>query len=69
MLPGIAGNQIIYNSDDSVGGVITGDMGIDREGNMTDAFEAGIKIKAKQTIFTEGARGSLTEQVKEKFNL
>jgi electron-transferring-flavoprotein dehydrogenase len=36
---------------------------------MKDGYEPGIDILAKQTIFTEGARGSLTERLKEKYAL
>jgi len=36
---------------------------------MKDTFEPGIDILAKQTIFTEGCRGSLTERLKKKFRL
>lgn len=52
-----------------MGGVITGDAGIAKDGNNKDSFEPGIIIKAKQTIFTEGARGSLTERLKSHYNL
>lgn len=69
ILPGIAGDKIIYNEDGSVGGVITGDMGIDKSGEMKDTFEPGLEIRARQTVFTEGCRGSLTERLKDKFDL
>ena len=44
-------------------------MGIDKSGEMKDSFEPGIDIMAKQTVFTEGCRGSLTERLKRKFEL
>jgi electron-transferring-flavoprotein dehydrogenase len=69
ILPGIAGDNIIYNGDGSVGGVITGDFGIAKDGSQKSTFQAGIEIKARQTIFTEGCRGSLTQRIKQKFNL
>jgi electron-transferring-flavoprotein dehydrogenase len=64
VLPGIAGDKIHYNSDGSVGGILTGDFGIAKDGTLKDNFSAGIQINAKQTIFAEGCRGSLTERVK-----
>jgi len=67
ILPGIAGDQIIFNDDGSVGGIITGDFGIAKDGSLKDSFSPGIEIRAKQTIFTEGARGSLTERLKAHF--
>jgi electron-transferring-flavoprotein dehydrogenase len=69
ILPGIAGDQIIFNKDGSVGGVITGDFGIGKDGSQKSTFSPGIEIKAKQTIFSEGCRGSLTQRVKQNFNL
>jgi electron-transferring-flavoprotein dehydrogenase len=47
VLPGIAGDQIIYNQNGSVGGVITGDFGIAKDGTLKDNFQSGIEIRAK----------------------
>jgi len=44
-------------------------MGIGKDGEMKDSFEPGIDIMAKQTIFSEGCRGSLTERLKQKYQL
>ena len=44
-------------------------MGIGKDGEMRDSFEPGIDILAKQTVFSEGCRGSLTEGLKEQFAL
>jgi len=52
-----------------VGGVITGDLGIAKDGSQKANYSPGIEIKAKQTILTEGCRGSLTERIKKNFNL
>ena len=54
----------MYKEDGSVGGIITGDSGIAKDGSQKDSFTPGIMINSKQTIFTEGARGSLTERLK-----
>ena len=59
----------MFNEDGSVGGIITGDFGIAKDGSKKDSYQPGIQIKAKQTIFTEGARGSLTESLKKHFAL
>jgi len=70
VLPGISGDEILFDkSGDAVVGVRTGDMGIDKNGEMKDSYEPGIDILAKQTIFTEGCRGSLSERLKEKYDL
>ena len=67
ILPAIAGDQIAYNKDGSVGGVITGDFGIAKDGQHKSNYQPGIQIRAKQTIFTEGCRGSLTERIKKNY--
>lgn len=69
ILPGIAGDDIIYNKDGSVGGVATGDFGIAKDGSQKSTYQPGINIRAKQTIFTEGCRGSLSQRLKQNFNL
>jgi electron-transferring-flavoprotein dehydrogenase len=66
---GFSGSEIIYDENNKVCGVITGDFGIGRNGEQKDSFQAGIEIRAKQTMFAEGARGSLTKKLEQKFNL
>ena len=67
--PGFAACEVLYNSDDQVIGVATGDMGIDKSGAKTANFEAGMEIHAKQTIFAEGCHGSLTKTLINKYDL
>lgn len=52
---------MLYNSDGKVVGVATGDMGINKEGAPKATFARGIELRAKQTLFGEGCRGSLSE--------
>ncbi|MBE5529717.1 electron transfer flavoprotein-ubiquinone oxidoreductase [Laribacter hongkongensis] len=67
--PGFAAAEVLYNEDGSVKGVATGDMGLDREGRQTDSWQPGMELWAKQTLFAEGCRGSLTKLLMERFNL
>ena len=67
--PGFAAAEILYHEDGSVRGVATGDMGIDKHGNRTDAFQPGLELHAKHTVFAEGCHGSLTKQLIKKFDL
>jgi len=67
--PGFAAAEILYNDDGAVMGVATGDMGIAKDGTKTDAFEPGMELHAKQTIFAEGCHGSLTKQLIGQFDL
>ena len=66
--PGFPASEIIYQGDRVVG-VITGDFGISRNGEKKDSFMQGMEIRAKYTVFAEGARGHLTKKVIEKFQL
>jgi electron-transferring-flavoprotein dehydrogenase len=68
IFPSFAATEIIYEND-KVCGVITGDKGVDRHGQPTPRFQAGMELYAKQTFFAEGCRGSLTKKLIEKFNL
>lgn len=66
---GFAGSAMRYDKNNRVTGVITGDFGIDKDGQPTSRFQAGVELIAKQTLLAEGCRGSLTKTVIEKFNL
>ncbi len=67
--PGFAGAEVLYNDDGSVRGVATGDMGVGRDGQPTDAYQPGMELQAKYTLFAEGCRGHLGKQLEEKFRL
>ena len=69
IFPGFPASEVLYHEDGSVKGVLTGDMGIDKEGNKKDNFEPGIQLKGKVTVFAEGCRGHLGKKLIEKFNL
>ena len=59
IFPGFAASEILYNEDGSIKGVATGDMGIGSDGEKKDAYEPGMELHAKYTIFSEGCRGHL----------
>jgi electron-transferring-flavoprotein dehydrogenase len=59
--PGFAAAEVLYDDKGRVRGVATGDMGIGKDGAKTDAFQPGIELHARQTVFAEGCRGSLTK--------
>jgi electron-transferring-flavoprotein dehydrogenase len=67
--PGFAAAEVLYHEDGSVKGVATGDMGIGKDGQPTDAYQPGIELHAKQTVFAEGCRGSLTKTLFQRFDL
>lgn len=67
--PGFAAVDVLYNADGAVAGIATGDMGIGKDGKPTDNFTRGMELRAKYTLFAEGARGSLTKTLLKRFNL
>ncbi|MWL91937.1 MULTISPECIES: electron transfer flavoprotein-ubiquinone oxidoreductase [Cupriavidus] len=69
IFPGFPAAEVLYNEDGSVKGVATGNMGLSKEGEVTDNFQLGMELHAKYTIFAEGARGHLGKQVIAKFKL
>ncbi|MEW9799562.1 electron transfer flavoprotein-ubiquinone oxidoreductase [Alteromonas sp. CYL-A6] len=69
VFPGFAAAEVLYNDDGSVGGVITGDMGVSATGEEKDGFMPGMELRAKYTIFAEGCRGHLGKTLIEKFEL
>jgi len=69
IFPGFPAQSVIYNDDGSVGGIITGDMGLDAEGNEKDGFMPGMELRAKYTVFAEGCRGHLGKELISKFAL
>ena len=69
IFPGFPAAEILYNDDASVKGVATGNMGVNRHGQPTDAFQLGMELHAKYTLFAEGSRGHLGKQLMAKYDL
>ena len=69
IFPGFASQQLIFNDNGSVKGVITGDMGVSRSGEKKDGFMPGIELHAKYTLFAEGCRGHLGKELISHFEL
>jgi len=67
--PGFAAAEVLYHNDGSVRGVATGDMGIGKDGQPSANYQPGMELLAKQTLFAEGCRGSLTRSLFERFKL
>jgi electron-transferring-flavoprotein dehydrogenase len=67
--PGFAAAEVLYDESGAVAGVATGDQGIGKDGQPTGNHTEGVELRARQTIFAEGCRGSLTKQLFAKFDL
>jgi len=66
--PGFAAVEVLFEAG-AVAGVATGDMGIAKDGHHKDSFTRGMELRAKYTLFAEGARGSLSKMLIERFAL
>ncbi len=67
--PGFAAAEVLYNERGAVIGVATGDVGIARDGSRKPEFQPGMELHARYTLFAEGARGSLSQELMKHFNL
>jgi electron-transferring-flavoprotein dehydrogenase len=67
--PGISVTDAMIGPNGEVEGVITGDMGVARDGTHKDSYTPGIALTGKYTLLAEGARGSLTKQLIRRFSL
>ena len=67
--PGFAAAEVLFDGAGSVAGVATGDMGVAKDGHHKDSFTRGMELRAKYTLFAEGARGSLSKILEQRFAL
>ena len=68
VFPGFAAKEVLYKND-CVIGVATGDLGIDKKGEKTAAFQPGMELHGKYTFFAEGCRGQLARELEKKYRL
>ncbi|WP_224701506.1 electron transfer flavoprotein-ubiquinone oxidoreductase [Devosia aquimaris] len=69
IFPMTAAVDVLGGQGAPVRGVITGDLGRDKDGNTKDSFAEGIALEAKYTLIAEGARGSLAKKIIADFDL
>ncbi|MBT8099171.1 MAG: NAD(P)/FAD-dependent oxidoreductase, partial [Gammaproteobacteria bacterium] len=69
VFPGFAASEVLYDSGGRVTGVATSDMGIGKDGEKKGSYQAGYELLGRYTIFAEGCRGNLGEQLVERFDL
>jgi electron-transferring-flavoprotein dehydrogenase len=68
VLPGFAAADVLYDGD-RVAGVVTGDLGLARDGSRKPSYQAGYELRAKYTVFAEGCRGHLGRRLEARFVL
>jgi electron-transferring-flavoprotein dehydrogenase len=69
VFPGFAASEILYDDQGRVTGVATSDLGIGKDGQHKPGYQAGYELLGKYTIFAEGVRGNLGEQLMDRFGL
>nr|WP_299879486.1 electron transfer flavoprotein-ubiquinone oxidoreductase [uncultured Cocleimonas sp.] len=66
---GFAAAEVLYDENNKVVGVATGETGMDKEGNKTPSYDPGMELRAKLTIVAEGCRGSLSRVLIDHYDL
>ena len=64
--PGFAAAEILYDDNGAVRGVATGDMGVAKDGSHKGEYQPGMELHAKYTLFAEGCRGSLSQELMQR---
>ena len=68
IFPGFAAQEVIIE-DNVVRGILIGDMGVGADGTPKDGYMPGMELRAKYTLFAEGARGHLGKRLINDFSL
>ena len=67
--PMMAASKLVRRDDNSVAGVIVGEVGIGKDGEKKDSYEPGMELCGKYVLFAEGVRGSCSKQIIAEFGL
>ncbi len=68
--PGFAAQEALIDENGVVRGIVTGDLGVDREGHPKEGYYTpGMELRAKYTLFAEGCRGHIGKQLIKKYDL
>ena len=69
MFPGFAAADVVYDGEGRVRGIVTSDMGVDRNGEQKPGFQPGYELLGKYTVFAEGCHGNLGKKLVQEFDL
>ena len=69
IFPGFAAVDVLRDDSGRVTGVVTGDLGVARDGSQKGGYQPGIELRGKYTLIGEGARGSLAKKLIADFGL
>ncbi|MDY7117820.1 electron transfer flavoprotein-ubiquinone oxidoreductase [Halomonas sp. SSL-5] len=68
IFPGFAAQEAIVE-EGVVKGILIGDMGVGADGQPKDGHMPGMELRAKYTLFAEGARGHIGKRLIEEYRL
>jgi electron-transferring-flavoprotein dehydrogenase len=66
--PGMAASQPVFEGEMLVG-VVAGEFGLGKDGKPGPSYEPGVILKGKYVFIAEGVRGSLSKQLRKKYDL
>ncbi|WP_087720887.1 electron transfer flavoprotein-ubiquinone oxidoreductase [Salinicola salarius] len=69
IFPGFAAQEALIDDNGIVRGIVTGDMGVAADGSEKSGYMPGMELRAKYTLFAEGARGHIGKRLIEHFDL
>jgi len=69
ILAGFSAAQLLQDESGRITGVLTGDMGVDRNGEPGSNYSPGYALHARYTVLAEGCRGHLGKEVVKRFGL
>ena len=67
--PGFPASEVLYGDTGEVLGIVTGELGVAKDGHHKDNYTPGMELLGRYTLFAEGARGSLTKQLIARYDL
>ena len=66
---GFAAAEVLFDGSGAVRGVATGNQGVGKDGQPGGAFQLGMELQARYTVFAEGARGQLGRELIARYKL
>jgi electron-transferring-flavoprotein dehydrogenase len=67
---GFPAQEALFDDQGAVCGVLTGDLGVDRDGRPKEGqYSPGVELRGKYTLFAEGCRGHIGKQLIQRFGL
>ena len=68
IFPGFAAQEAIVE-EGVVKGILIGDMGVGADGEPKDSYMPGMELRARYTLFAEGARGHIGKRLIQEYDL